>query len=75
MGLAVLEAALEPAAVGIVQTSRTLEQAIDHLTAVAAAIGQDGIGWQQGLGLATGGQQQGQAERGQMVEVHGSYPG
>lgn len=68
--LAILEGAGVPAAVGVVDASFTLQQAIDHLATVAAAIGQACVRWRQRFAFATGGEQhdQGEGSSERMVE-------
>ena len=73
--LPVLELPGVVAAVAVIQAPRALQQAVDHLAAVAPAVRQYGIGWQQGFAIATGDQQQGEAQRSQTDQrMHAENP-
>lgn len=60
--LTILEGAGVPAAVGVVHAALALQQAIDHLPMVLAAIRKTGISGQQGFTFAAGGEQQAQGQ-------------
>ncbi|MNP00096.1 hypothetical protein D3C76_918800 [compost metagenome] len=61
--LAILEGARVPAAIGIIDAPFTLQQAVDDLAPVAAAVGQPRIRRRQRFAIAAGSEQQDQGER------------
>ena len=60
--LAFVELAGVPTAIGVVHTALALQQTVDHIATVAAAIGQARIGRQQRFAVSASGEQQGKGK-------------